>query len=86
MERNTGINHGSRKYLITPILMRWDKIHSNLICVFQTYIVQLRAPSNNQVALNASTCIGWPNGENVGPTELDQSDRKCTKVKPNGVR
>ena len=25
-------------------------------------------------------------GEKVAPTELDQSDRKCTQVMPNGVR
>ena len=25
-------------------------------------------------------------GEKVAPTELDQSDRKCTQVMPRGVR
>ena len=25
-------------------------------------------------------------GEKVAPTELDQSDRKCTQVMPNGLR
>ena len=100
MERNTAVNELRFKatkeykprvkkifYQTNPhAKKRWDKIHGNLICVFYAYIVQLRAPSNNQVALSASTCIRWPNGENVAPTELDQTDRKCTQVKPNGVR
>ena len=54
--------------------------------MFHVYIVQLRAPNNNQVALNSSTCIGWPNSEKVAPTELDQSDRKCRQVKIKAKR